>query len=447
MKNRRGIIFFCTGIVMTVILTLIITNMKTDITGLVGVNSNLKKPDVLKEQNMSEALDQQKWELNGIIDRGSYIADSVRSYDIVNFKKLNNERFEFEILCVVEDVNVVHEDLYKFNIHTSELKNNENIGIILNMTKGALNGLLANESNLPDIADDYSIIYYKEDIGYKQGEYEFGIDARGKQYYFLLENYRRSTPQGKWAVLGWSEGNVPNDWNDVLAVQKYGSTNHSSLREQEYEKFFAAYADNIYKLMEENSKLIYDMEKYHDRTYNSKNYNLVASNENLLYEEAEKVMKIEAPDKYKESHNILVKAMNIISRKALIYVKENEGYKEEKDYNNSRWYELRAQGARDIVNKAYACFEAEKQNEVFDENKYNEIEYNNRVEITRLIDKQINKHTNFKIRYAHPAVTRFNNTQYRYYADEGSATDSKRFCYTIEKDKNGKWMIVSRTEL
>ncbi len=449
MKNRRGIIFFCTGIVITVILALIIANMKTDIISLVGVNNSLKKPDVQKEQNMSEALDQQKWELKGIIDRGSYIPGNFRSYDIVYFKKLNNGSYDVEIQGGFEDVNVVREDSYKFNIHISELKNNENMDIILNMTKDSLIGLIAKRKGLPEKLNEYNILYYRDHM---QGEYEFGIEANGVQYYFLIENHSRFTPKGRWTLLGWSEGNAPKDWNDVLAVQDYDSTEHIKLGEQEYEKFFIPYVDNIYKQMDENSKLIGDMIKHRSRVYGSEHYKLVAVNEISLHQDALKVMKIEAPDKYKASHNMLVKAMYRVSRMASIYIEGHEGYKDEQEYNNWRYYnnrdyEPKASEARDIVNKAYACFEAEKRSETFDEDKYNEIEYNNRVEITRLVDKQINKHTNFKIRYAHPSVKRFNNTQYRYYANEGSGTDYKRFCYTIEKDKNGKWMIVSRTEI
>lgn len=448
MKNKLKAIFYASGILLSVILILVIANIKANITASVEVNNNLQNPSSHQEQNMSDALYQQKSALSEIMDDGGF-----SSYDIIYFKKLDNGNYEFEIQGIVDyGTAVVYDERRRLNINTSKLKdngNNVNVDSILNMTKGPLGGLLAKETNLPDGLSDYNIVYYK-DSGLS--EYEFGIEANGVQYYFLLENHSRFTPKGRWTVLGWSEGNVPNDWNDVLAIQHYDSTKHSKLDEQEYEKFFIPYADNIYKLIDENSKVIVDMIKYHGRVYGSEHYNLVAANEISLYQETLKVMKVEAPDKYKASHNMLVKAMYRVSRMASVYIKGHEGYKDELEYNNWRYYnnrdyEPKASEARDLVNKAYACFEAGKLNETFDEHKYDEIEYQNRVEITRLIDKQINKYTNLTLRYADPAVTRVNNTQFIYYANEGNATDYKRFCYIFEKDKNGKWMIVSKIEL
>lgn len=451
MKNKRGTIFFSAGIALTVILILIIAGMNTGIAGLVGAENNPQNPSSQKEQNMSEALDQQKRKLKGIIDSGSYIPHGFRDYDIVFLKKLNNGSYEVEILGLFEDVNTVYEKLHKFNIHASELENNENMDTILNMTKDTLNGLLSKESNPPDISKDYSIVYYKD---FGEGEYEFGIDAKGKQYYFLLEDHRLFSPEGRWVVLGWSEGSVPshwsfpNDWNDVLAMQHYASTDHSKLNEQEYEEFFPAYADGIYRLMAENSKLLSEMKKYNDGAFGSKHYNLVAASETSLYYEAQKAMKLEAPDKYKASHEILVKAMYRVSRLASVYVKGNEDYKDEAEYNNRSYGPLMI-NPREIVNKAYACFEAEKQNKVFDEKVYNDIEFKNEMEVSNVIDKYYEAHWNPEISLSYGGRVRVNNTQYEAQVDEYNSNENSRksFRFTLEKDKNGKWMIVSRTEL
>lgn len=451
MGCKHKAVYAVFGILLAIILTMVVADMIIGIRGHAGASNNPQNLDGQREQNMSEALEQQKKILTGIANNGSYIPANFRYYDIVYFKKFSSDRYEVEILGEYEDVNVVRAERYKFNIRTSELKNNENMGIIMDMTKDALNGILIKQSNLPDILDDYSIVYYKD---FGEGEYEFGIDAEGKQYYFLLEDHRPFSPRGRWVVHGWSEGilpnywSVPNNWNDVIAMQYYDSTDHSKLSIQEYEKFFPAYADNIYKLMAESSKLYSDMKKYNDKAFGGKHYGLIAENELALYWEAQKVMKIEAPDKYKTTHAMLVKAMYGASRLASVYVKGNEGYKDEEEYNKRSNGPLMI-NPREIVNMSYACFEAEKQNKAFAEKAYYDVELKNDFAVSKVINKYYEDHWNPEVMLSYWGRVRINNTQYEAYVDEYRSNENSRksFRFTLEKDKYGKWIIINRTEM
>jgi len=442
MKSRIKAVFHTSGVLLFIVLILAIANLKADNADSVEANDYLQKLSTQSERSMSDALEHQKGALRDIMDGVRF-----SSYEIIYFKKLNDENYEFELQGIVDyGTAVVYDERYKFNINTSKLKDsgsNANVKDILNMIKGPLAGLLVKEKNHLDGLGDFNVVYYKDS---RSSEYEFGIEANGVQYYFLLENYGQPTQVGRWVVLGWAEGSVPDDWNDVLAVQQYASIKDNKLSEQEYERFFEAYADNIYKLMDESSKLASDIEKQHARKYDSKSYELVAESEVLLYQEAEKAMKIVAPDKYKLTHDFLVKAMYRVSRLASVYVKGSEGYMDENEYNNWK-YGLVMSDPREIINKAYACFEVEERNEAFDENKHNAAERENAVEITRLIDKEIYHYTNFEISYARIGVKRVNRTQYKYLTDEGSWSGQKSYCYTFEKDKDGKWIIVDKTEL
>lgn len=72
-----------------------------------------------------------------------------------------------------------------------------------------------------------------------------------------------------------------------------------------------------------------------------------------------------------------------------------------------------------MINISYACFEAKKRGEVFDEKVYNDIENKNRVHISSMIDMYHKDHWNPLVSTNYISVSRVNNAQYEGYVIGG----------------------------
>lgn len=306
------------------------------------------------------------------------------------------------------------------------------------------------------------VIYFRE---LENGKYEIGVIGEadyatmvdhGEARYYLIGNIVGDNGEYSWKLLGSSLYNLPSNWNDTIALQNYFTYKHEILSKQEYEKFFVEYIDRLYKLMNDNARLINTSELYKDKTKDSQYYKQFAAIQTALYEEAEKAMKISVLGGYSDIHTMLVKAMFLIEQRAEPFVTGN--YEDV----NSMYFGSGISGGREIIEKAQAAFEAKRNNKVFDENAYNKQVMQKYSDISRAVSDYYDKHFDKRINVTQRGQFRISATRYEAIASEAfiipeeaefgvpgslEAYEPKYYSFIIEKDTNGKWVVLSKEEM
>ena len=356
--------------------------------------------------SMREALGQQQVELRKIIN--AQVPTYYSDYNITSYKKLDAGKYEIGITGTVDyGTTVNYTESYYFTLEISDKEEQKQLYEILNFARAPLKILTEK---------DGEIFYFSDKL---TGEYEFGMQQKGLQYYALLVNRGFNAGGDDWSLLGWSEGMLPKNWNDWIALQKQDAVPKQSFSVQEYEAFLPAYIQNLNKLADENYQLVYSMQNKQDR--------LFTENQKALLNEAQKVIVIEPPSKYEAAHRILVQAMYEIQK-------------------NAEGYQLDITNAIQTADKAYACFKAQRMNESFEESKYHELQQTTRSNVSSAEKAYYKIHPIDSMRSV-CAMLKISEDQYAVYVHEEASGQKKTYRLLAEQDKNGLWQVTNKMEV
>lgn len=171
------------------------------------------KPEVSPAtEGLSDALNRQKNELRSFLDNGKYVPAYFFFYDITSCRKLSEGKYEVGITGGADYGTAVdYFARYSFEIALDGPAERGRMEQILNITEAPLEKLIAQEFSFSVKLKKAEVFYYKENSA---EEMEVGICQKDKQYYFLLMNYNFTMVERNWSIISWSEGILPENWED-----------------------------------------------------------------------------------------------------------------------------------------------------------------------------------------------------------------------------------------